>query len=80
MRRLRRDKWEALLPEVDGFGCLPSLAMRGEFPCGKFLNWYDPARSIVKSLRRAGLLALRKRIVDKAWVKRVKEKKIEFGG
>ncbi|MEM1557592.1 MAG: DUF3795 domain-containing protein [Thermoproteota archaeon] len=51
-----------------------------DFPSGDFLNWYDPARGIVTSLRRAGLLALRKRIGDNAWVKWVKEKKIEFGG
>ena len=50
-----------------------------EFPCDEFLNWYDPKRGIVTALRRAGLLALRKKIGDKAWIKWVKDKKIEFG-
>lgn len=50
-----------------------------EFPCDKFLNWYDPKRGIATSLRRAGLLALRKRIRNEAWVKWIKEKRVEFG-
>ncbi len=50
-----------------------------EFPCETFLNKYDRKRGIITVLRRAGLLALRKKIGDKAWVKWIKEKKIEFG-
>jgi len=51
-----------------------------DFPCSEFLSWYDPDRGVVTSLRRAGLLALRKRIGEEAWVRWVKEKKIGFGG
>jgi len=50
-----------------------------EFPCDKFLECYDPHRGIVTSLRRAGLLALRKKIGNDAWVKWIKNKKIMFG-
>ena len=50
-----------------------------EFPCDTFLNWYDPERGIVTALRRAGLLALRKKIGTDAWIKWIKDNKIEFG-
>jgi hypothetical protein len=50
-----------------------------EFPCDMFLNWYDPKRGIVTALRRAGLLALRKKIGTDAWIKWIEDKKIEFG-
>ncbi len=50
-----------------------------EFPCDKFLEWYDPRRGIVTSLRRAGLLALRKKIGTEAWLKWIEEKGIKFG-
>lgn len=50
-----------------------------DFPCNKFLEWYDPERGIITVLRRAGLLALRKRIGDEAWIKWLEEKKIKFG-
>lgn len=50
-----------------------------EFPCDKFLDWYDPKRGIITVLRKTGLLALRKRIGTKAWVKWVEDKKIRFG-
>jgi len=39
------------------------------FPCDKFLDWYDPKRGIITVLRRAGLLTLRKKIGTKKWVK-----------
>jgi len=51
----------------------------GRFPCDKFLNWYDPERGIITALRRAGLLALRKKIGTEAWVKWIKDKKVKFG-
>lgn len=50
-----------------------------EFPCDKFLNWYDPKRGVVTALRRAGLLALRKKIRTEAWIKWVEDNKIQFG-
>ncbi|GAI24445.1 unnamed protein product [marine sediment metagenome] len=40
-----------------------------EFPCKKFLNKYDQKRGIITVLRRAGLLSLRKKIGNKAWIK-----------
>ena len=50
-----------------------------EFPCNKFLSWFDPKRGITTVLRRAGLLALRKKIGTGRWIKWVEDKKIEFG-
>jgi len=50
-----------------------------EFPYDRFLEWYDPKRGITTALRRAGLLALRKKIGDKAWLEWLKEKGIKFG-
>lgn len=50
-----------------------------EFPCDKFLNWYDPKRGVITVLRRAGLLALRKKIGTAAWVKWVENNKVQFG-
>ncbi|MCK4634272.1 MAG: DUF3795 domain-containing protein [Candidatus Aenigmarchaeota archaeon] len=50
-----------------------------EFPCDKFLDWYDPKRDIITVLRRAGLLALRNKIGTEAWIEWLKNKKIEFG-
>jgi len=50
-----------------------------EFLCDKFLSWYDPQRGIITALRRAGLLALRKKIGTERWIKWIKDKKIEFG-
>ena len=50
-----------------------------KFPCDKFLQWYDPKRGIITALRRAGLLALRKRIGNKAWIEWIKKNKISFG-
>ena len=50
-----------------------------EFPCDTFLDWYDPARGIITALRRAGLLMLRKKIGNDAWVKWVEDKEIKFG-
>jgi len=43
------------------------------------LGWYDPKRGIITVLRRAGLLALRKKIGTKKWVKWLKDKKVKFG-
>ena len=48
------------------------------FPCNRFLGWYDPKRGRTTVLRRAGLLILRKKIGTKAWLKWIKDKKIEF--
>jgi hypothetical protein len=50
-----------------------------EFPCNLFLSFYDPKRGIVTALRRAGLLALRKKLGERKWIKWLKEKKIKFG-
>ena len=51
----------------------------GEFPSDRFLEWYSRRRGIITVLRRAGLLALRKKIGTEAWVKWLEDKKIEFG-
>ena len=50
-----------------------------EFPCEKFLRWYDPKRGIITVLRRIGLLVLRKKLGNEAWIKWVKKNKIKFG-
>ena len=50
-----------------------------EFPCEKYLDWYDPTRGRVTVLKKAGLLSLRKKIGTKKWVKWLKDKKIKFG-
>lgn len=53
--------------------------MCDEFPCNRFLSWYDPKRGIITVLKRTGLLALRKKIGTEAWLKWLKDKKIKFG-
>ena len=51
----------------------------GEFPCNKFLDWYPRKRRIITVLRRAGLLALRNRIGNAAWIKWLKDHDVQFG-
>lgn len=50
-----------------------------EFPCDTFMNWYNPKRGIVGVLRRVGLLTLRKKLGNDAWIEWMEEKKIDFG-
>ncbi len=50
-----------------------------EFPCEMFLGWYSRRRGIITVLRRAGLLALRKRIGDEAWKRWIKDNDVRFG-
>ncbi len=44
-----------------------------------FLGWYSRRRGIITVLRRAGLLALRKRIGDEAWKRWIKDNDVRFG-
>lgn len=50
-----------------------------EFPSETYLDCYSRRRGIITVLRRAGLLALRKKIGDEAWKKWVKDHDITFG-
>ena len=53
--------------------------MCDEFPSDVYLDCYSRRRGITTVLRRAGLLALRRKIGDKEWVKWLKEHDIQFG-
>ena len=50
-----------------------------EFPSEVFLDCYSRRRGITTVLRRAGLLALRRKIGDNAWKKWLKDHDIKFG-
>lgn len=50
-----------------------------DFPCDMYLGWYCPEIGRIGTLRCAGLLTLRKKIGDQAWIKWLKDKKIKFG-
>ena len=51
-----------------------------EFPCHVFLDCYSRRRGVDTVLRRAGLLAMRKKIGDLEWIKWLNENDIKFGG
>ena len=50
-----------------------------EFPSDEFLDCYSRRRGIITVLRRAGLLALRKKIGDDAWKRWLKDHDVKFG-
>jgi len=49
------------------------------FPCETYLGCYSPRRGIVTVLRRAGSLALRKKIGTQAWKEWLRRNNIQFG-
>lgn len=53
--------------------------MCSDFPCDMYLDWYCPKIGRIGTLKCAGLLALRKKIGDKEWIKWIKDKEIKFG-
>jgi hypothetical protein len=50
-----------------------------EFPSDTYLDCYSRRRDIITVLRRAGLLALRKKMGDEAWTKWLQDHDVTFG-